>query len=196
MARVRFEKGAKVKRIERAVSNPTGALKQIGALLVSQGQRAFRMQRLGREAWKPRGVPNVFGIIADFHAGKRAPPARRFQKRPALRDTGRLASSLAFRLVGKDTVEAGSNLPYAAVHQAGGRVESETITEKVQRLLWSWLKGRGSEWKAKLGFLLNKKFRDKKLEGEVPARPFIGITETLRRDIREVVGVEIFEARD
>jgi len=193
MATATFDRGAKVRRMEAALQNPRRALTQIGALMVAESQRAFKMQRLGRNVWKARSPVNVFGIIADFHAGKRSPPQRRFERRPALRDTGRLSASIAFRLVGTEAVEVGSSLPYAGVHQTGGTTESMPITAQVQERLWQWLKGRGSAYKSKLGWLLNRKFRDQKLTQEVPARPFVGITPTLMRDVKTIVGVAIME---
>ena len=193
--RVEFEKGAKVKRWERNLDKPTKALKQIGALMVAESQRAFKAQTFDGKAWPPRSDVNVFGIIADFHAGKRAPPQRRFQTRPALRDTGRLAASITFNVIGNRAVEVGTNLPYAEVHQTGGEVESMPITERVQKSLWAWLKDKGPELKSRLGWLLNKKFRGTKLTMEVPARPFVGITKQLRKDVKQIIGVHILESR-
>ncbi len=195
MARATFKKGAKVKRWEKNLDNPQAALKQIGALMTAESQRAFKDQKFGKEPWQPRGQVNVFGIIADFHAGKRTPPARRFETRPALRDTGRLSASIAFKLLGSKVVEVGSNLPYAGVHHTGGEVESEPITESVQRLLGNWLKNKGSEFKNRLGVLLNKKLRGTTLKMDVPERPIVGITKQTLKDVQEAVGVKIMEAK-
>jgi len=191
--RVVFKPGAKVERIEKNLDDPARALKQIGVLMVAESQAAFKAQGHGTKKWEPRAPVNLFGIIADFHAGRRKPPARRFETRPALRDTGRLAKSIAYEVRG-DTVEVGTNLDYAAVHQTGGEVESQPLTGTVRRALWRWLKKQDTELKRRLGWVLNKKFRDKKLTTEVPARPFIGVTPTLRRAVDRIVGVEIMEA--
>lgn len=199
MAKPAFQKGAKVKRWERNLDNPQAALKQIGALMVSESQRAFKAQQFGKTKWPPRAEVNVFGIIADFAEGKKSPPKRRFERRPALKDTGRLSSTIAFQIKGKDVVEVGSNLPYAGVHHHGGPVESKTITEEVQRLLGNWLfrvTGTARESQAdRLAFLLNKKLIGKKLPGKVPARPFVGVTPRTIKDVKEAVGVKIFEAK-
>lgn len=81
-----FEKGAKIERIESKLANPEVALRQVGALMVAESQRAFRDQKFGEKAWDARkGKINVFGIIADFYEGKKSPPARRFESRPASR---------------------------------------------------------------------------------------------------------------
>lgn len=190
-----IEKGAKIERWENNLDNPSAALKQVGILMTAESQRAFKEQKLGDKAWEPRAPVNVFGILADFAAGKKEPPARRFEQRPALRDTGRLAASISYKLQGTNIVEVGSNLPYAGVHQHGGPVKSETITPDVRRLLWGWLKGKGRKWRGRLGWLLNKKFEGKQLEGKVPARPIVAITKQTIEDVKEVVGVKIMEAR-
>jgi len=187
-----FNEGDKMRRWGRNLENPSAALKQIGALMVAESQRAFKAQKFGKDAWSPRGVPNVYGIIADFHAGRR-PPARRFEPRPALRDTGRLAASISFKVSG-DSVSVGSNLDYASVLHSGGPIESKPITEQVRKLLGKFLKGAGKQWKKQLGFILNKKFKGETLKGEVQARPFVGITTQTRKDIEEAIGVRIMEA--
>lgn len=192
MTKATFDKGAKMERWEKNLDNPRGALKQIGAIVTAESQRAFRDQKHGRDRWEPRSDVNVFGIIADFAKGG-TPPARRFERRPALRDTGRLSGSIAFKVLGTKAVEIGTNLPYAGVHQYGGTVESEPVTGAVQKALWKWLKPKDAGLKARLGWLLNKKYRGETIKGEVPARPFVGITKDTREDVREVIGKEIME---
>ena len=188
-----FKQGAQVGRWEKNLDNPQAALKQIGAVMVAESQQAFKAQKFGKESWEPRAVPNVYGIVADFHAGKKKPPARRFEDRPVLRDTGRLAASISFSVVSSRTVEVGSNLSYAATLHRGGKIESKPITKSVQETLAKWLKGAGKAWKGKLGFLLNPKFTGETLKGRVVARPFMGITKATIADVKEIVGVSIME---
>ncbi len=195
MTRVTFEKGAKVARIEDNLDNPTRALKQIGALMVAESQAAFRDQSFGGKRWKARASVNIFGVISDFHQGRRAPPQRRFQDRPALRDTGRLAASISFRLIGSKAVEVGSNLPYAGLHNAGGETESKPITEDVRRGLNTWLKTQGVQLRRRLGWILNKRFRGETLKMEVPKRQFVGITAKTRKAVQKIVGVTIVEVK-
>ena len=190
-----FDEGDKVRRWKRNLDNPSAALKQIGALMVAESQRAFKLQQFGEEGWEPRGVPNVFGIISDFHQGTPEPPQRRFEKRPALKDKGGLAASIAFKLLGTKVVEVGSKKDYAGKLHKGGQVESEEITEQVQDLLGRWLKGKGSEHKERLGRLLNKRYLGETLKMEVPERPIVGVTKQTHADVREAVGVRIFEIR-
>lgn len=188
-----FKQGAKMDRWIKALENPHKALKQIGALMVAESQSAFRNQQFGRDKWLPRSSVNVFGIISDFSKGS-TPPQRRFESRPALRDTGRLSSSITFKVSGS-VVEVGTNLDYAKVHQHGGEVESKKISKAVQQSLWRWLKPKGKGLKQSLGWLLNKKFTGETLKTQVPKRPFVGITKQTMEDVREVVGVEIMEVK-
>ena len=191
MTKTSFKKGAKLERWEKALQNPQKALKQIGVLMVAESQASFRDQQFGRKKWKGRAPVNVFGIIADFSKGS-TPPARRFQTRPALKDTGRLSGSISYKVSGL-AVEVGTNLDYAGVHQFGGQVESEKITKSVQQALSKWLKPKDKGLKESLGWILNKKFTGETIKGQVPARPFVGISKQTIEDVREVVGVEILE---
>lgn len=192
MAEPSYSPGARLRKIERTLDNPERPLKKIGALMTAESQEAFSEQEFDEKQWPGRRVPNVFGILADFAAGKKSPPQRRFESRPALRDTGRLAASISWSIVASDTVEVGTNLAYAGVQHAGGDVESVEITEKIQDALWAWLrKKKNQEWRSKLGWLLNKKFRGTKLKARVPARPFVGLTRQGRKDIEEAIGVTI-----
>lgn len=195
MARVTFKRGAKLDRIDRRLDNPEAALKAIGALMTAESQGAFKRQSFGKDRWPERARLNVFGIIADFHQGRRSPPARRFESRPALRDTGRLSSSIAFRLIGTHVVEVGSNLPYAGVHNFGGEVESKPITASVRSALWRWLKKQDRQMRRRLGWLLNKKFTGETLVSDVPARRFVGVTSRTQDYVQRAVGAEIMEAR-
>ena len=194
MTKTTFKKGAKIERWEKALQSPKKALKQIGVLMVAESQDAFKDQKHGREKWEGRAPVNVYGIIADFSKGGK-PPARRFQTRPALKDTGRLSGSISFKVGGSTTVEVGSNLDYAGTHQFGGKIESQPITKSLRRALWKWLKPKDKSLKKSLGWLLNKKFTGETLKGEVPARPFVGITKSTIADVREVVGVNILEVK-
>lgn len=193
MGRATFKRGAKIERIEANLDSPTRALKQIGAIMVAESQKAFKAQKHGDKRWRQRGKINVFGIIADFHEGRRSPPARRFERRPALRDTGRLAASIAFQLVGSNMVEVGTNLPYAAVHQTGGPVESKKLTPEIQNKIWKWLRNQSADLKSQLGWLLNSKFTGKSLKSTVPERRFVGVTKQTHEFVEKAVGVEIME---
>ena len=199
MVRAGFDEGDKMRRFGRNLDNPQAALKQIGALMVAESQRAFKTQRFGKKEWEPRAPINIYGIIADFHAGKKKPPARRFESRPALIDTGGLLKSLAFSVVSSRTVEVGVSAEYrkiASTLHGGGKIESKPITQTVRDALGEWLlKVTDDSIFEALGFLLEKKMLGKTLKGEVQARPFVGITKQTIADIKEVVGVTIMEVK-
>lgn len=192
MARVTFEQGAKLRRVDKKLTDPSKALKQIGVTMVAESQASFKEQRFGRKAWRGRSPVNVFGIISDFAQGRREPPARRFETRPALRDTGRLANSIAFAVKGK-VVEVGTTVPYASLHNFGGVSKSEKITLTVQQRIGKWLRKQSEELQQRLGWLLGDDARDQQLEMRVPKRQFVGITIKTRKEIRQTIGVRIME---
>lgn len=189
----KVKKGRKIQRWVKALDNPQKALKQVGIMMVAESQRAFVEQKFGGQPWRERAVPNVMGIIADFAAGRTKPKSRRFDARPALMDTGSLAKSISYRIVSADTVEVGTNLPYAPTLHSGGKVQSEPVTKKMQDAIWKWLKGEDRELRRSLGWLLNKKFTGKRIEAEVPKRRMVGVTKQTKQDIRQIVKVAIFE---
>lgn len=187
-----FDQGAKMRRWKTNLERPEKALKQIGIMMVAESRGAFKKQRFGSERWSARGTPNVFAIISDFHAGKKTPPKRRFEDRPAMRDTGLLMRSITYAVSG-DTVTVGTVVHYADVLHDGGAIKSKTINQLVQRLLHAWLKGKGRKWRGDLGYLLNKSYLDTELEGTVEARPFVGITARTLTNAQKIVGTRIME---
>lgn len=189
-----FSAGAKIKRIKVSLAEPKVALTQIGILLVSESQKAFREQAWNDKAWKPRGSPNVMGIVADIDAGKK-PPKRRFDVRPALKDTGALSKSIAFEVMSSRSVRVGTTIGYGKVHQTGGKTKGPRITAKIQQGLWKWLKRQDKGVRAKLGWLLNRKFRGRRLETKVPKRQFLGLTKPMVKAVRKIIGIHVMETK-
>lgn len=153
MARLRssdvrgFEEGAALARIRRAISEPREILNAIGALIVKESGKAFRLERLGPWRWKNRDEtkmnPNWPGLIRDAMLGRSSPPMERFRAGPVLQDTGLLARSVNHQVISSDTVEAGVGGPakrYADPLHAGGPSQTETVTETVQRRIGEWMK--------------------------------------------------------
>lgn len=191
-----FDKGKKLGRIEANLANPEPVMRVIGALVVSESERAFEDQRHDGRRWSARAVPNVYGIIADLAGPASAPAGRRFDSRPALVDTGRLRSSIDSDVVNNGrTAVIGTTVDYAAVHQFGGRIESETISATVQQKLGRWLRGQGAQFRNRLAFLLSPSLLGKKLQGTVEARPFLGLTDRTIAQAHRAIGVEIFEVK-
>jgi phage gpG-like protein len=206
-----FTEGTRLRAVRMSLDDARFALEGIGALVVSQSQRAFQMQRLGNATWKSRGDtgmnPNWPAILADLSAG-RTPPDRRFRDRPALMDRGTLRNSIAKRIVDSTSVEVGSRLPYAAVLHAGGESQSVPITQELQGKLWKWIKARRGGAKRsgasestkargagadKLRWLLNPHLRGTRLTIEHPARPIVGLPRQLVADIESLYGRRIAE---
>lgn len=171
---------------------PPELLRAVGSMAVSISQRAFRDQAFDGVPW-PGRYPNqsdpfinVAGMVADFRSGKTRLPARRFERRPALRDIGTLFNSLGFKVVDANTVEVGADkniAPYADLHNAGGKT-TQPVTETVRKALSKWLKSKqGRPHREKVGFL----FRTDVLETQLVRRRFIGVTEALKRNVIELV---------
>lgn len=194
VGRVEFKPGGKVGRIQNNLDSPRVTLRRIGKILEAHSRQAFITQQFGDETWPARAPVNVYGLLADFSGGASKPKDRRFDRRPALQDTRNLMRSITSALVSDHVVEVGTVVPYASVMQKGGKVQSVRITGDMQKRIWRWLKSsKGREHKGTLGWLLNRKFRDTQLEGEVPARPFIGITPEIRAEVLHELGVGIAE---
>lgn len=215
-----LDEGTRLRALRGALEDPRSVLEGVGALLVGRSQRAFREQRMASIKWKTRGEtkmnPNWPGILRDFHEGKSSPPPRRFQPGPVLVDRGMLRRSVNFRVLSRDTVEAGSNLPYAGVLHAGGESETVPITATIQSNLWKWIKSKvgGAKRSARkagkdktpesrskaadklavaesalrLKWLLNKNLTGERLTIKHPARPIVALPDDLVRDIESIYG--------
>jgi len=221
-----LDEGTVLRALRTTLEDPVAVLDGIGAMMQAESHKAFREQRFGNVKWKTRGEtgmkPNWPGILADFKRGASSPKPHRFRDAPVLQDTGTLKKSIAYRVIGRDSVEIGSALPYAGPLHAGEDTESPTITESIQRKLWNWIKRttgaatraakkagkentpqarsratdklNRAEGALKLKWLLNKKLRGTKITITHPARPFVGIHRTFIEDVQEVFGVVIGEA--
>lgn len=186
-----FDEGDRVRRWIRSLDKPERALKQVGVLMVAESQGAFKRQGFGRKKWQARAPINVYGIIADFSQPK-APPSRRFDDRPALTDTGQMRKTIDFDFLGVKEIEVGSNLDHSGVLNFGGPIESKPLTETVQRRISRWLKTQSRQVRRQLSKLVRPSMTGKTLKGEVPARPFVGLTDQTVDDIIEVLGDDLF----
>lgn len=180
-------------RIRKKLESPESLLKRIGTLMLSQTQRAFSEERLGDRIW-PERYPNqsdvkvnVAGAVQDLSKSSNI-KKRRFDSRPTLQDTGILkrpfsSSSTAVKFPDKFTVEVGTTVPYASIHQWGG-TSTQQITKEVKSNLQKFLKKKSNKpYRKVLGFL----FQVDELETTVNQRPFLGITNQLEIDIRKMI---------
>lgn len=219
-----FEEGTQLRALRGQLDNPRFVLDGVGALLVSTSQQAFRDERLGSVKWKTRDqtgmVPNWPGILSDLSAGRAKPPQRRFEKGKVLSDGGALRRSVSWRVVSGDTVEAGSNLPYAAVLHSGGESKTVTITRTMQDRLSDLIDGAegrakkaaAREWTVgttdkqmkaavrahqagtlygRLRWLLDPALQGQRLTVKHPPRPIVGVPAELVEKVEEFFGVTI-----
>lgn len=201
MREVTIRSGEDLRRLRERVRDPKPVLKAIGALLESQAQKAFIDQRLGDFVWDERypsqedPFVNTAGVVSDFNEspGRRSPLSRRFERRPALMDTGALAGSFKSRrsvsVKGEDTVEVGTTLDYAAAHQ-WGLTTTQRISDEAKKGIRKWLNTeQGAPFKLKLWGLTSSD----ELETQAVQRPFLGITQESERDIAATVELFIAE---
>lgn len=200
-------------KLRLLVRSPEHTMYQMALLIVADGQRAFREQRLGDIKWPARyasrGQPhvNTAGVVADFLAGRARPKPIRFVDRPAGIDTAQTLRNLT---PGRTISIRGHTIYlWAPTEQAkkmqsrndNDRTSVQMITKGVKELMAAWMKSsRRRVKKAKvrgdklgnedvaakrLGFL----FRRDKLRTQAAWRPFFGITsQTARKLVRIAAG--------
>ena len=89
-----------------------------------------------------------------------------------LTDRGHLRDSITHR-TGPDSVEVGTNLTYAAIHQFGGTIKAKTARGLKFRI--------GDRWSTKQSV-------------DIPARPFLGLDAGDRDEITEILRDHLAEA--
>ncbi len=165
-------------------------LNSIGALLLETTETAFEEERFGDIRWPERYAGqadpfiNIAGALADLSTGPRI-KARRFDRRPALQDTGRLRGSFRFEVTADDTVTAGTTVDYAPTHHIP-LISSQPVSAQAKENLKTVIRrdGKGSKRRVllKLVFLLN----EDTLETQVAWRPMVGTTDQTEADIRQL----------
>ena len=192
-------------------------MKWIGALGSASSQKAFREQALGDIKWEPRypgqETPkfNIAGALMDWKSGRKNPKPNRFQDRPALIDEGirgGIQGSLTFNVTGPLSVMWGSGKSYAEKHQNGGKTVIPYDDATRQRIS-EWLykkppqkrkvtKGTLRTNKVNAGYGKNYRRSDyakhiaplvhsASWKQMIIARPFVGITDELAKDINGAI---------
>ena len=184
-------------RLIGAIRSKGKALRRIGALGTSEAQAAFAGQSFGEFRWAERypnqsePFVNVAGAIADFSSGLKEPKQRRFDRRPAVRDTGNLMGSIAHEVVSDEAVRWGSVVPYAAIHQFG-LVSTQPVDEPTKNRIAAWLlTDSGREYRPRMLPVLKSGVRQ--WDTDVVQRPFLGVTPGMEEDIRSIVESAIAE---
>lgn len=128
---------AAIVRLRKRIEDPSRLMKRLGMLVVGESQKAFNDQALGEIKWEHRypnqadPVMNIAGALMDL---KRGPSikSRRFDRRPALADTGMLRRSIsnssALTMRGNNQIQVGTTREGAFVHQWGG-VTKAAVTD-------------------------------------------------------------------
>ncbi len=202
-----FEGAGFLRNVLRDMRHSTAFQKKImvglGSLALAYAQNAFNRQALGTEIWPERypkqtgAKVNIAGIISDFKNGKKNPPDRRFQARPAGIDTGMLLRSLTPAKAMMTTgfsVTVGSVMENASAVQFGGESKIP-ITKSITELLAAAMRtSRGRIKKAKkvsqpitakdaglqrLGFIFGLFKKGKPLVTKSAPRPYLGVTNEL-----------------
>lgn len=157
----------------------TPAMTQVGAILTSKAQKAFREQGRPGHPWPERMTPNVPAIVEDLNRGT-TPPSRRFTGRPAGIDTGRLRNSLTFAAAPR-SVEVGTTVEYASDVQGGGET-LHVLTGQGRRNLYELLRSR-RDLRGELGWLFSRP----RFVVNVRPRPFLVLTDEDRDEVQQLV---------
>lgn len=169
------------------------ALTQMGAIMLAASQKSFADQAYGPERWPERyegqGDPfiNVAGSLSDLLRDRKIKD-RRFDRRPALVDTGMLRNSLTFGVKGKRSVSVGTTDPKAPKHLFG-QTSTQLVTDVARKRLtkeYRRLKRQGGtkfEAVKKLGFLHTVG----SLDTNIQQRVFLGFFPDLERDLAGIV---------
>lgn len=159
----------------------------LGAVLTGRFQDAFREQRTpGGSPWPARMVPNVAGIVLDLNNDS-TPKSRRFDARPAGRDTGKLVNSLTWKATSASVV-IGSALPYASRVNNGGK-STLSLSGVGRRRLAIWLRSLPREERRELG--LGWLFSKPTFEVNARKRTFVKLGPPERKIARDHVEAEV-----
>lgn len=186
-----FFPGDKMKRMAKELKSGQGMMEAVGALMVQRTQAGFRNQRRGTFKWAPRGVKtekgriDIAGLLTDLAKGPSVKSRRLSPSgRPALIGIRRMFHSITWRVVGKLTIEFGTNVPYAKRHQTGGPSKAIPITSTTKRNLAKFLRsGRGRKFRDDLSWIFGKSSHTP----NVRKRPFVVVTDEDRREIKAIV---------
>ena len=163
----------------------------IGEMAVSYSQAAFEEQEWDGVRWPERypgmkdPVINIAGALGDLNKGSTI-HSHRFSRRPVLRDTGLLFDSIRPQRLARNSVEIGVAGPaqnYANTQQQGGE-STIPVTSAAKKGLTKFLKRR-PEFTDKVGYLLGAGVTEYKVKAV--GRQFIGVTESLEKDIALLV---------
>ena len=181
---------AKIKDLEPVLT-------EIGTEMMIESRRAFKAQKFGDFDWPPRygGIPfpakiNYAGALQDLTDGPRVKD-RRFNDRPALRDSGLLGHSINFQVMGKDSVRVGVTGPaakYAGKQQWGIESTQDIPGDAIDKLDEQIDDETNEERLDGLHALRARLERDGSvLTTKVQQRPFLGVTDEMQVEIPRIL---------
>lgn len=158
-----------LKQLGQRLDNLTPALRNIGELLVTTTQRRFTTQKApDGTAWAPNSPVTLERFLSKSYGGDvprkrdgslKAPAARRLAgKKPLSGETGELQDRIAATVSG-NTLGISSSKIYGGVQQFGAKQGAFGRTRRGSPIPW----------------------------GDIPARPFIGISDSDRQGIAETI---------
>lgn len=173
-----------VQVLAKSLDDCSTLMERVGQYLAQASRAAFTNQSFDGVAWPPRHAseshPSVLTAVQDLTDGPHLSDAA-FRPRPALKNSGALSRSIRAVVTGPKTVRLVSDRPYAQLMHAGGP-SSLPVTESVKTNLATLLRG-SPNLRPALGFL----FRVDEVHAEIPARPFLGVAESSRARVAELV---------
>jgi len=169
---------AKLKQLEDMGRDFREPMNQAGLYMMRETEKNFRSQKSpDGSAWSP---------LADSTQAKRRKWKKSQHSNRTLQDTGTLMNSLinqshsnAIFRVSQHSVELGTNVPYAGVHQFGGSTGAFTIKPKNKKALrWMGVNGH---------FVFARSVKHPGFQ--IPARPFLGINEKNQDAINRIFNI-------
>lgn len=153
-------------RLAEAGDDATPIMRGLAGIMRSAAEDAFDSERdpVTGAAWPPLSPAYMQQRYADGYTGK------------MLNLTGRLRQSISVRY-GRDYAQVGVSAPYAAAHQFGARTKAHTIRARNRRALA--FPGRDGR------MVFRSQVRHP--GSRIPARPFLGVGEEHKEEMRELV---------
>ena len=179
------------------INNLGPVLKEIGKKMEIESHRSFKAQKFGDIDWPPRygGIPfpakiNYAGALQDLTDGPKVKD-RRFNDRPALRDSGLLSKSVQSQVLDRVRVRVGVTGPaalYAGNQQWGLESTQDIPGDAIEKLDKQIGKERNEERLDGLHALRSRLVRDGSvLTTKVQQRPFLGVTDEMQAEIPRIL---------
>jgi len=155
-------------RLARAAVNPRTVLDDIGELLIDSTKRRFGTSTGPDGArWAPNSPVTLMRYLSKYKGSfskdtgrlNQSGVTRAVGKRPLIGETGSLSSNIYKRLEGNSTLHVGSSMVYSAAQQFGMKKGYAGSTRRGSPIPW----------------------------GDIPARPFLGISDQDRTNILDTI---------